>query len=548
MVVKTDVKSVQVYRSCATVTRTGEIGLDEGRNVIYVSGLTSTSKTDGFRLRFPEGIRAINLQVIGIDDIDTEEEKESEKIRKQVEEIEFGIVTCTMMMDLRKTNGDFSGRNDISVEAQESYMVALPSRLKELHEQLTDLQAKKASLTEKLDLAVKEEQKPIIMAELSSEYRGQVPFELIYQENTGYWEPKYEIKFPGDGKPLDVSMKAKIRQNSGEDWKKVKVTLYTGNPSASHNIPAILSEQLSFYEPVPQASPLMGMMGMGMAAQVAGASANAMSMSSAMMMQAAPVKDVAMAEAAVEESENMTAFELPEERDVISGTDGNIALLQSFEVEAEYHVLTIPKLANECYLTADVKTADWPLPSAKASVYIKDSFAGEAYVNVNSGDDIEKFTLSLGLDERVSVVRTELPSKNQEAFIKNQRTRTYSKSIKIVNSSSEDLKILVKDQIPVSTEKTIVVQQTELSGGEVEESSGVVSWLLDAEPKKTIELILTYSVSWPKDKEMIKKNVRITNSSIISVSAGTGTKKRCSLCGEEIKGTPKFCPTCGGVL
>ena len=71
MVVKTDVKSVQVYRSCATVTRTGEIGLDEGRNVIYVSGLTSTSKTDGFRLRFPEGIRAINLQVIGIDDIDT---------------------------------------------------------------------------------------------------------------------------------------------------------------------------------------------------------------------------------------------------------------------------------------------------------------------------------------------------------------------------------------------------------------------------------------------------------------------------------------------
>ncbi|HBE10218.1 MAG TPA: hypothetical protein DCY81_06760 [Lachnospiraceae bacterium] len=34
-------------------------------------------------------------------------------------------------------------------------------------------------------------------------------------------------------------MKAQIRQSSGEDWKQVKVTLYTGNPSVSNALPEI---------------------------------------------------------------------------------------------------------------------------------------------------------------------------------------------------------------------------------------------------------------------------------------------------------------------
>ena len=63
MIVKTDVKEVQVYRRSATITRGGEAILKQGRNIIFIAGMTASADQDTFRLKFPEGIRAINIQI-----------------------------------------------------------------------------------------------------------------------------------------------------------------------------------------------------------------------------------------------------------------------------------------------------------------------------------------------------------------------------------------------------------------------------------------------------------------------------------------------------
>ena len=48
------------------------------------------------------------------------------------------------------------------------------------------------------------------MVELECDKEGEYPFILQYRENSGSWEPKYEVRFMGEGNPLDVYMKAKI--------------------------------------------------------------------------------------------------------------------------------------------------------------------------------------------------------------------------------------------------------------------------------------------------------------------------------------------------
>ena len=506
MIAKSTVKEVQVYRNSASVIRTGEVELKAGRNIIYVGGMTLTSKQEDFVLSFPENVKATNIQIIKIDDIDDFGERESEKIQKKIDEIDYQIETSKLLIDLRKTNGDFSKRTDVSVEAQEQYMVALPARLLELHKQIGDLEEEREKLVEDQEDAVKEENKPLIMAEIFSETDVKIPFTLRYQETTGKWKPKYEVRYKSNEEPLEVSMKAQITQNSDEDWKQVKVTLYSGNPAVFHGLPELDPVHVSIFvdQPVYRGR----------------AKGNARMCESSMIMDEdvcpedicegeAPVLNMApvkMQEAEVQEEETMSAFILPDLKDILNGTDGNIVVLQSFKVPANYQLLSIPRVDTKSFLTAEINESDWPLPAAYASVYIKDLFAGDIYVDPDT--DIDKFSLSLGQDERITVVREELPRKTQEALLKNQRKQVRTSRIKLINNSKETVKVLLKDQIPVSTDKAVTVDVIKLSEGVLNEEKGEVSWELMAEPKNAIELELSYSLAWPKDKRLSERTVR----------------------------------------
>ena len=544
MITKTEVKEVSIYRRSATVIRAGIAKLEAGRNLAYIAGMTNTADAGTFLLKFPPTVKAVNMQLVHIDDLELGEEKESEKIQERIAELAYRVNTCNMMAELRKTNSNFSYRTDISLDAQEEYLKKLPEELDKLHKEVTELTKAQELLNKELEEVKKEEEKPLIMVELITENAEEVPFLLQYQETSANWTPKYEVRFNGTDKPLAVSMKAKISQSSKEDWKQVKVTLFSGNPVQTDAIPDLKSTWLSFYEP-PQpvpASPMMGFMGMNMAASMAAGSAQAMSASSApamAMMNMDAMKQMSAMqteEANVSEEESMTAFELPNLRDVLSGTSGNLADLKNFSVDAKYHVLCIPKMSDKSFMTAEIVSTDWPLPPAKASVYLKDTFAGEFYVD--SYSETDTFNLSLGNDERLKVVRTELPRKTQEALLKNQKKTQYAYKISILNNSSDSVNVKVLDQIPVSTEKTIVVETSDLSGGKLSEESGELSWELSAESKKETVLNVAYSVAWPKDKRLQEKKVNM------STAVKSGTCKNCGQTGI----TAKFCPNCGGVM
>ena len=505
MIAKSVVKEVQVYRNSASVIRTGEVELKAGRNVIFVGGMTITSKQEDFVLSLPETVRAANIQIVSIDDIDEFGERESEKIQKKIDEINYQIETCKLMMELRKTNGDFSNRTDVSVDAQERYMSELPGKLIELHKQIGAYEEEKEQLVEDQADAVKEEKKPLIMADIFADEQGTVPFTLRYQENSGRWMPKYEVRYKSNDEPLEVSMKAQITQNSDEDWKHVRVTLYSGSPAVFHGLPELDPVHVSIYVDPPVYA--------GRSKRAAKTCDSAMVLEDCiadeevaemgLMRNVSPVK---MQEAQVEDEETMSAFILPDLKDILNGADGNIVLLQSFKVPANYQLLSIPRVDIRSFLTAEIAEADWPLPAAYASVYIKDLYAGDIYVDPDTDED--KFSLSLGQDERLNVVRTELPRKTQASLLKNQRKQIRTSRIRLMNNSKETLKVLVKDQVPVSTDKAVSVEVLNLSQGVHNEENGEISWELSAEPKNAIELELSYSMAWPKDKRLSERVVK----------------------------------------
>jgi hypothetical protein len=62
-------------------------------------------------------------------------------------------------------------------------------------------------------------------------------FTISYVVNNAGWFPTYDIRAKNVNSPITIAYKANVSQKSGEDWKNIKLTLSTGNPSVSGNKP-----------------------------------------------------------------------------------------------------------------------------------------------------------------------------------------------------------------------------------------------------------------------------------------------------------------------
>ena len=60
------------------------------------------------------------------------------------------------------------------------------------------------------------------------------------------WEPTYDLRITDVNEPLDLFYKAKVSQNTDEDWENVKLILSTGNPSISNYKPELSTYYLTF--------------------------------------------------------------------------------------------------------------------------------------------------------------------------------------------------------------------------------------------------------------------------------------------------------------
>jgi hypothetical protein len=85
-----------------------------------------------------------------------------------------------------------------------------------------------------------------ILVTVSSKAVLQSTFTLNYVVHNASWYPSYDIRAKDVNSPVNISYKANVSQQSGEDWKNVKLTLSTGNPSVSGNKPELSPYYLNF--------------------------------------------------------------------------------------------------------------------------------------------------------------------------------------------------------------------------------------------------------------------------------------------------------------
>jgi uncharacterized protein (TIGR02231 family) len=185
-------------------------------------------------------------------------------------------------------------------------------------------------------------------------------------------------------------------------------------------------------------------------------------------------------------------------------SDGKVQTveIQRITTPAEYKYVTLPKLSQLAYLTANI--SDWAklsLQTGEATLYFENSFVGKSTLNVNQLKDT--LTISLGTDNSILVKREKRKDFTSRKVIGSNRTDTYSYLITIRNNKSNTVNITLNDQIPVSSNSSISVDAIELSGGRLSPQTGEIKWDLEIKQQETRQIALTYSVKYPKDKTIV---------------------------------------------
>ena len=181
--------------------------------------------------------------------------------------------------------------------------------------------------------------------------------------------------------------------------------------------------------------------------------------------------DVVSPQALQKDNDVMMEYELPGEWDVDKETEIYCDLNDQY-VDCRYHVVALPKIDGNAYLAAEVATAALEdLQQTEAAVYNKGTYMGNVYLNADMTE--EKYDLSLGVDETVKVVRKQLRKHTSNVLLKGQKKTEYEYEIKVTSRKNKTCQLTIIDQIPVSQDKTIIVDTRNLSGGKLKEETGV---------------------------------------------------------------------------
>jgi hypothetical protein len=185
-------------------------------------------------------------------------------------------------------------------------------------------------------------------------------------------------------------------------------------------------------------------------------------------------------------------------------TDGKIISvgIKDLSVPALYQYYAAPKIDPSSFLTAQVLNwKDLDLQSGEANLYFEGSYLGKTYLNLEQPTDT--LSLSMGMDNGVKVTRKLTKNFNSKSFIGSNRTETRQYEIILQNTKKDTVSIIVKDQIPVSTNKEIIIEDVEAPEGQIEKLTGIVTWKMNLLPGQEKKLLISYSVKYPKTKTLV---------------------------------------------
>lgn len=497
--VKSEISEVRVFRNQAQVKRNGILDLAAGEYQLLIEKVSPFLMEGSVELTLPEGveIRSVNSRP-ALDEVKAKPqevvllEDSLELLKRMLFDVAGDKESIAWQRDLLQTNKSIGGANQgVKAEELEDMLGIFEKKLLGFKEESIRLNQKEKTLK----LAVES-----VEAKLNAYKAGSVNtlYEILVQVNATKnlsaalftvqynvtevsWEPLYDIRAVAAGKDLDLILKARIKQSTGENWNQVKMWLSTADPQVGIVKPELQPQRLYF--------------------ETQGTMDKVKRVKSVEAAMATP--DAYAAEAlkteAVQNQVNLQ-FVLGGNHSVASDNASHILEVDRQKLPAKYGYMAVPKLANEVYVTARVMSNDLINQlNGEASIYFEGSYIGKTWLAQESSDSL---TLTLGRDKRLLISREKVKEMCAKSFLGSTRKESQIYEITITNSGKESATINVQDQIPLATHSDMSVKLTESSQADFNPETGFLIWQINIAPGATSKLRFGFDISYPSDKRV----------------------------------------------
>ena len=194
-------------------------------------------------------------------------------------------------------------------------------------------------------------------------------------------------------------------------------------------------------------------------------------------------------------------FDIDLPYDVPTNGKEQTATIAAAEIAATYKHYAVPKLDKDAYLLAEI--ADWNklnLLPGEANIIFEGTYVGKSFIDPASTTDT--LNLTLGRDKRVVVKREKMIDFSSVKFLGANKLQKFTYQLTVKNTKNEPINLLLKDQYPLTTNKEIEVELLDTDGAEVNGDNGVLNWKLALSPNETKKIKFSYTVKYPKDKQL----------------------------------------------
>jgi uncharacterized protein (TIGR02231 family) len=508
------VDAVTLYPDGALVTRVVELQLPAGDSRLVFHGLPPTLDPASLRVGGEGEARlvlgAVDLRKAPADTREKPSEAQLKALRADRAAVQVRIDALAAKLAMTRLYGQ-SGPDKIGKEGlkPEDWGAAWDSVGAALAKTGEDLRLARAN-GEEIDarIAALEAARPApapagaaqdVTVDVGAPSAGQFRVTLSYQVEDARWTPAYEARLTTggkDGKPeLELSRRAIVIQQTGEDWSDVSLTLAAFRATGAAAAPEVVPQVIAFYEPP---------MPLGAAVQSRGAARDA---APAAPPPAAKLAKAETRQAQLDAGTFQASFIAPGRISLAAdGSMKNIAL-SAQSPQAELTWRSAPALNPRVFLSAHyVNGEEAPLLPGPVAIYRDSALVGQDRLPLVAPH--EAGDLGFGADDRVTVQRAPVKRKENEPSWFGQ-TKVETREFRTVLRNLHDFPIhaVVTDQAPYSENAAINVETlaatTPPSEKDPDGRRGVLRWRFDLAPGASKDITLAYRMKWPADREVV---------------------------------------------
>jgi hypothetical protein len=420
-------------------------------------------------------------------------------------------------------------------------------------------------LIEKLEAQIKEEEKKNtrtggrLVLQVTSPLAGQANFTVTYITKAATWSPFYDLKADNGRDSLHIVYRARLMQTTGIDWKKVKLSLSTSQPDLSGNAPLLKTWFLQFVDPQAfirgvstlsapsnavsgdfkksQALNEVVVVGYGTTRKSETEATEPLYIVNGRVVEASEyrkieprfiktkevltddkaaaiygsrgaagvtlvtLKDIPNDYVSVSDNLMDVSFDLDIPYDVPTDGKNQGVVLREFSVPCYYQYYSAPRLDREAYLLGSI--TGWEklnLLPGEANLIVEGSNIGKSFIDPAAIQDT--LNLTMGHDKRIVVKKEKLADYSSVKFLGSNKKEVITYEITVRNNKKEKIRMLLKDQHPLSSTKDIEEELLESSGASVNNDTGILTWKIELNPGESKKYRVSYSVKYPKDRNI----------------------------------------------